>query len=188
MKRSAFLLVALLSGCVSAIDPKPSPLGRLSASWTSSAESVEMPLGVITSEGRLRDIVVMLPFLGKEEAFVVDTGAPSSWLSQEFCRMKGLVPGHKIKTAGIGGAAAIFQIVAIPEVDLGFAVLRDWHLSTGTIPRVENDNPRWIAAGKPPMVGLLGADVLHAFGAAIDYSKMTITFKKKPNKAPEPTP
>ena len=150
--------------------------------WSYHADALTKPLGYFTANGRPTDIVVLLPFLGTEESFMIDTGASTSWLFPDFCAKKGLVTsGPKIKGHGLGGVAVAFLTVLIPEVDFGFASVENWRVTVGAIPRVEEYNPKWQREGKRPIAGLIGSDLLFQLGAVIDYRNRTITFFKGPS-------
>lgn len=173
------LLVAILSGGCANRPPAPD-LSRAQAivRWTNRDDSVALPLGIIVENGLPTDIAVFLPFLGTEEAFVIDTGASRSWISPELCAAKDLAATETVKVTGLGGSKSVFRRTTAVRVDLGFAIVERWPLVVGTIPTIDRRNSHWRKTGQPVVVGLLGADLLHALEATIDYRQQEIRFRR----------
>lgn len=183
------LLIAILTGsCVTrpaAPDLSPAPAV---VRWTSSADTVALPLGVIVENGVPTDIAVFLPFLGTDEAFVIDTGASRSWISPELCDAKGLASTGEVKVTGLGDSKSVFRRTTAVSVDLGFAVVEQWPLIVGKIPTIARRNLHWRKKGQPVVAGLLGADLLHALEATIDYGQQQIRFRRPGSQADATAP
>lgn len=179
------LAVALWSAsCAMRPSSPATPTAPPIVRWTSDEDAVELPLAVIVEKGEPTDVAVFLPFLGTEEAFVIDTGANRSWISEELGLAKNLPTDGTVKALGLGNSKALFRKAVAPRIDLGFAVLERWTLTVGRIPSIDRRNVSWYKNGKPVIRGLIGADLLHALGATIDYREQKIRFRKPAANAP----
>ncbi len=186
---AAALLVAICaSGCVSRPPASSPPIGQPVVRWTSGKSTVALPLAVVTEDDAPTDLAVFLPFLGTEELFVIDTGASRTWISPELCLIKGLVATEDVIVQGLGSSKTVFKRTAATRVDLGFAVIEHWPLMVGKIPMIERRNSHWEREGLPVVRGLLGADLLHALGATIDYRERQIRFQRPGQGDRKPRP
>lgn len=177
---TALLVAICASGCMSRPPaPAPSPpIGQPVVRWTSIKSTVALPFGVVVEDGAPTDLAVSLTFLGTEEIFVIDTGASRSWISPDLCLAKGLIATEDVVVHGLGDSKTVFRRTTTLQVDLGFVVVERWPLMVGSIPTIERRNLHWQRKGHAVIRGLLGADLLHALGATIDYRQQQIRCRK----------
>ena len=136
-----------------------------------NAENV-MPL----VEGRLNGFPLRL---------VVDTGASHTCLDKvSLKRMAPLALSRKKKQAsdtetlkdtvmGVGGRRLSHTVCILPSLHIGELALHDYMVIAVRLHNV-NKMLHWI--GHPPIDGLLGCDVLQAYGAILDFSTGYLRF------------
>lgn len=189
MKRiPAAALAVVLASCAS--PPENDTLNRWSpptAIWNGN-ETATLPLDTVSLNGRVVFFGVELSIDGYRETFLVDSGSSSTSFTDEFLRiLKSKISGGQNGVVyGLGWSRKVNTIV-IDSLDLGFARLKRLEipnediLGTMFYRQVISKNGR-------PLAGIIGVDMLVALGASIDLGNSTITFRKMPNRPPDPTP
>jgi hypothetical protein len=102
---------------------------------------------------------------GKELAFIVDTGAAQTQVTEKVADELGLAKAGKPKTVSGVGCNTKAQPVKIDQ----------WSLDGHALPTTTGDASK-LALAKGELAGLLGSDVWSSFGSVqIDYANETLT-------------
>jgi hypothetical protein len=132
---------------------------------------------------RSAHITVACMLSGKAARFLVDTGAGGTCIDSGALEAYGLaLKGRSKKGGGVGSAS--MQLTTVSKHDLHLAGL---NLSRYTLHALDLSHVNaGLAADKvAPIVGVLGADILHDRQAVIDYGRQFIvlssTTPPKPN-------
>ncbi len=121
---------------------------------------------------RSAHITVVCVLAGKEVRFLVDTGAGGTCIDIGVLETFGLsLKGRSQKGVGVGSAPT--QLTAVAKHDLQLAGL---NLSRYTLHAIDlsHVNAGLAAEKVAPIVGVLGADILHDRQAVIDYGRRFI--------------
>lgn len=135
-------------------------VGPVTPSATPSPKPASIPLRVVKEAG---EALVLAPVTvkGKEYAFIVDTGASVTLVSESFAKEAGLEPnGKTLPITGIGGGSAA-----------RLADVSGWSLGKAELPTITVGIGISTFSPTAKIAGLLGSDVLSTFGkVTIDYS------------------
>lgn len=145
-----------------------------------SADYVVAPLKM----GSQNQLVVRTQINGKPAAFVVDTGAPISCMSEDRAAYYGLKPfsGSRKMPATVMANGRVHRVGLVGSWRLGAVELRDTPVILININEVERHND---SSGDTPVEGIIGLDILCGLGALIDYSGGDLYLKSSLEKNPE---
>jgi predicted aspartyl protease len=124
-----------------------------------------MDLEIVKRNGEAM-IIAPVEIQGKTYKFIVDTGATATLIDQAYAKKLGLKKTQQapIPVVGIGGSAKAY-----------LATISNWSIGRSKIP-TSTITVGDIGLGGGDLVGLLGSDVLSAFGRiSIDYDKQKAT-------------
>lgn len=139
-----------------------------------------IPLELIDIEGEGYHLLLMININGKEARMVLDTGASRTVFDtnciEEYISEPELKEEERLST-GVGSSSLksysiLFEKLKIGEIEIEnypIAVLDLQHITTsyGNI-------------GKGMVHGIVGGDLLHKFGAIIDYEKASLLLHNDP--------
>ncbi|WP_432138119.1 MULTISPECIES: retropepsin-like aspartic protease [unclassified Streptomyces] len=156
--------VLVAAGCVGG-----EPGGGASATSPAvTAGDRQIPLSVVENDGQ---VIVFVPVTIQGEGplrFVLDTGASASAVDDDVVRELGLPrTGERQAVTGVTGTRTV-PVVKVSEWKAG-----EVELDPAEVTVIDVDTPR----GAPGIQGLLGSDVLSAFGnVTVDYEHETLRF------------
>lgn len=117
-------------------------------------------------------ITVLARLTQKAALFVVDTGAGGTVIHNgALKRYKLELTGRLYKSAGMGVSGVQLTAVASHDLHVGLANLSGFKLHALDLSHVIEG---LVKANVPPIIGILGADVLHQRHAVIDYRRQCI--------------
>lgn len=139
------------------------------------------PALVPLSRERSAHITVTCTLSGKAARFIVDTGAGGTLIDCDALQAYGLTLKGRAKKAGGVGSASM-ELTAVSKHDLQLAGL---NLSRYTLHALDlsHVNAGLKAEKVAPIVGVLGADILHDRQAVIDYGRMCMVLSGTPRPA-----
>lgn len=99
---------------------------------------------------------------GQDASLLVDTGSDGGLLTEQGAMLLHLArdPSHRTLIQGTGGSSRTVRNVLLPDLEIGSLRLPGGSVPVGRLPA----EPRVM----PPVVGLLGADVLSHFDVELD--------------------
>lgn len=112
--------------------------------------------------------------------FLVDTGA-SNVLTPEAARTLGLTGAADIPVGGTGAAQAQGQLTTVRTLQLGAVRMTEQPFIVTSLPGMLQDR-----GGKPPIAGLVGAELLRRFPTIVDYGRSTLIFYRPGSTPPRP--
>lgn len=138
------------------------------------------PSHVLTPLTRERSAHIMVSCMlsGKAARFLVDTGAGGTCIDSGALEAYGLtLKGRSKKGGGVGNTS--MQLTAVSKHDLHLAGL---NLSRYTLLALDlsHVNAGLAAEKVAPIVGVLGADILHDRQAVIDYGRLCMVLCATP--------
>lgn len=155
----------------------PPPSDFRDAALLSDKDSAVVPFEL--ADGR---ICVQVSIEGhKPLPFLVDSGA-GNYLTPEAAHAFAIKGTGNIPLSGAGEGQENAHIAQVSSVHLGPVELRNQQFIVGPLPKFLQDR-----GGKPPIAGLLGAELLRRFPTTFDYQHQTLTFYR-PGTAFHPLP
>ncbi len=121
--------------------------------------------------------VVHVMLNGKPVTFLLDTGSDLTLIDIAAAKSFGIqlrdLPGRSRQVEGIGSKTQRIQLAT--GVDLNMAGHQIFTSFAGI--RLSGANAYFTTRGKTPLVGIIGADVMQAYGFVIDYEKNRVLFR-----------
>ncbi len=138
-------------------------VGPVSPSATAAPRPASIPLKILKEKGSTL-IIAPVTVKGTEYAFIVDTGASVTLLSDTFAKEAGIKPnGKTLPITGIGGGK---------EAQL--ADISGWFIGKAKLPTSTVGIATSTFSPTSKIAGLLGSDLLSTFGKiTIDYKNQT---------------
>lgn len=137
------------------------------------------PALVPLTRERSAHITVTCTLSGKAARFIVDTGAGGTCIDSAALEAFGLAVKKQSATTGGGVGSNAMQLSAVRKHDLQLAGL---NLSRYTLHALDlsHVNAGLRAEKVAPIVGVLGADILHDRQAVIDYGRQCMVLSSAP--------
>ena len=142
-----------------------------------------IPLQILTLEQQGYHILVEVKLFDKIHKMVVDTGASKTVLDKSMLIQAGMTETalitSNILSTGLGTNAMeshTFKLENFSIADWSCKPIEVAVLDLSTI------NYAYTQMGIPPIIGVLGGDILVQFGAIIDYKKRTLRLNKNRRK------
>ncbi len=159
MRRTFVSLLLALGLAACAIEPSQ-PLGQACA----PRAVAEVPLRNVRNF-----LMVPLAVNGREALFVVDTGAEASTITPQAVAALGLPRdgNHSTTLQGIAGSVRTHNAL-VSRLGIGTLVLNDVSFGVGAMPAFPGQ--------QPPVIGLLGADILSDYDVELDLPHGRMAF------------
>ncbi|WP_017258579.1 aspartyl protease family protein [Pedobacter arcticus] len=141
-------------------------------------EAFSLPLELIDLQGDGFHLLVDLLVFGQTFKAVLDTGASKSAFDMEI--VSGLAPEDQIihvpdhHAIGLGTTTMERYYVICPELKLGDLVIKDYEAPVFDLAAIKFAYEK---LELPPVIGVLGGDILKDYNAVIDYKKLTLTLR-----------
>ncbi len=135
------------------------------ASLAAAARAAPPPCAPLATAS-LRDVagflLVPVDLDGAAASVLIDTGSDAGLIDGGAVRALGLAPGtRRLATLeGTGGGGRAVPVVLVPRMLLGGLAIRNLPMPVGSLPEAPNVSP--------PVVGLIGGDLLGRFAVGID--------------------
>ena len=136
-----------------------------------------LPLELIDLEGDGFHLLVEVFVFGQSFKAVLDTGASKSAFDMEI--ISGLAPADQIvhvpdhHAIGLGTTTMERYYVICPELRLGKLVIKDYEAPVFDLSAIKFAYDK---LNLPPVIGVLGGDILKDYHAIINYKKLEISF------------
>lgn len=145
-----------------------------------------IPLEILSLHGDGYHLLVSVELFDHTFKMVVDTGASKTVFDRYTLINSGVLESDLLNTnimsSGLGTTSMESFTTRIPHFKIG-----DWELRkfTGAVLDLSTINYAYDQMGLPAVVGVLGGDILHTYGAVIDYKTSTLKLnkRKRPNKS-----
>jgi hypothetical protein len=136
----------------------------------------EIPLQLIDLQGDGFHLLVEIVVFGQIFKAVLDTGASKSAFDMEivsgFAKADQIihVPDHH--AIGLGTTTMERYYVICPELKLGNLIIENYEAPVFDLSAIKFAYEK---LNLPPVIGVLGGDILMEYNAVIDYKKLTLT-------------
>jgi hypothetical protein len=137
-----------------------------------------LPLELVDLQGDGFHLLVEVVVFGQIFNAVLDTGASKSAFDMEI--ISGLAPENQIvhmpdhHAIGLGTTTMERYYVICPELQLGDLVIKDYEAPVFDLSAIKF---AYSKLDLPPVIGVLGGDILKNYNAIIDYKKLILTLK-----------
>ncbi|ATP58998.1 hypothetical protein CPT03_22275 [Pedobacter ginsengisoli] len=137
---------------------------------------ISIPLILISLQDDGFHLLVEIVVFGQKLFAVVDTGASRSVFDKTFVKehLKELEHSEETQATTLFSTSSTLQAV-IPSVKIGSLVLKDYETVALDL---ETVNQAYENLGHPPIIGILGSDLLLKYQAVINYKKMKLYLYK----------
>jgi hypothetical protein len=141
-------------------------------------EAFSLPLELIDLQGDGFHLLVEVVVFGQTFKAVLDTGASKSAFDMEI--ISGLAPQDQIvhvpdhHAIGLGTTTMERYFVICPELKLGDLVIENYEAPVFDLSAIKFAYEK---LELPPVIGVLGGDILKDYNAIIDYKKLILTLK-----------
>ncbi len=136
----------------------------------------KLPLELIDLQGDGFHLLVEVFVFGQSFKAVLDTGASKTALDMEI--ISGLAPEDQIihvpdhHAIGLGTTTMERYFVVCPELKLGKLIIKDYEAPVFDLSAIKFAYDK---LDLPPVIGVLGGDILKDYNGIIDYKKLTLT-------------
>ena len=144
----------------------------------------KIPLETIRLQPDGFHILVEIELLRTKFNMVVDTGASKTVLDKETLLASGIDPATlqntDVLSTGLGTNTMESFFVHIPELRIN-----DWHIKNYdfAVLDLSSINNAYRQMKLQPVVGVLGGDILQAYGAVIDYKKSIMQLNNRKRRS-----
>lgn len=141
---------------------------------------VEIPLQIITLEDSGFHLLVEVSVLGRTFPAVLDTGASKTvWDKTVILSLLDdptALQQTSLLSTGLGTNTMESFAVTLPEIRLG-----DWKMGSQTwaVLDLAMINYAYSQLNIPPVLGVIGGDLLYPYGAIIDYRKQKLRLRQR---------
>ena len=139
---------------------------------------ISVPLILISLQDDGFHLLVEIVIFGKKLLAVVDTGASRSVFDKTFIKdhLKDLDHSEETQATTLFSTSSTLQAV-IPVLKIGRLVLKNYETVALDL---ETVNQAYEGLGHPPIIGILGSDLLLKYQAIINYKKMRLFLFREP--------
>jgi hypothetical protein len=133
---------------------------------------ISIPLILISLQDDGFHLLVEIVVFGQKLFAVVDTGASRSVFDKTFVKehLKELEHSEETQATTLFSTSSTLQAV-IPAIKIGSLVLKDYETVALDL---ETVNQAYENLGHPPIIGIIGSDLLLKYQAVINYKKMKL--------------
>lgn len=133
---------------------------------------ISIPLILISLQDDGFHLLVEIVVFGQKLFAVVDTGASRSVFDKTFVKehLKELEHSEETQATTLFSTSSTLQAV-IPAVKIGSLVVKDYETVALDL---ETVNQAYEGLGHPPIIGIIGSDLLLKYQAVINYKKMKL--------------
>lgn len=137
---------------------------------------ISIPLILISLQDDGFHLLVEIVVFGQKLFAVVDTGASRSVFDKAFLKdhLKELEHSEETQATTLFSTSSTLQAV-IPSVKIGSLTLKDYETVALDLEAV---NQAYEGLGHPPIIGIIGSDLLLKYQAVINYKKMKLFLYK----------
>nr|WP_294874534.1 retropepsin-like aspartic protease [uncultured Pedobacter sp.] len=137
---------------------------------------ISIPLILISLQDDGFHLLVEIVVFGQKLFAVVDTGASRSVFDKTFVKehLKELEHSEETQATTLFSTSSTLQAV-IPAIKIGSLVLKDYETVALDL---ETVNQAYENLGHPPIIGIIGSDLLLKYQAVINYKKMKLYLYK----------
>jgi len=137
---------------------------------------ISIPLILISLQDDGFHLLVEIVVFGQKLFAVVDTGASRSVFDKTFLKdhLKELEHSEETQATTLFSTSSTLQAV-IPSVKIGSLTLKDYETIALDLEAV---NQAYEGLGHPPIIGIIGSDLLLKYQAVINYKKMKLYLYK----------
>lgn len=137
---------------------------------------ISIPLILISLQDDGFHLLVEIVVFGQKLFAVVDTGASRSVFDKTFVKehLKELEHSEETQATTLFSTSSTLQAV-IPAVKIGSLVVKDYETVALDL---ETVNQAYEGLGHPPIIGIIGSDLLLKYQAVINYKKMKLYLYK----------
>lgn len=140
----------------------------------------KIPLEILNLQGDGYHILVNVELFGQTHKMVVDTGASKTVLDKTMLLNIGIQEEEMLHTdilsTGLGTNSMQSYSIIIPELRI-----MHWHTKkfNAAILDLSAINYAYEQMEFPPVIGILGGDILRRFAAKINYKDLTLTLNQR---------
>jgi hypothetical protein len=137
---------------------------------------ISIPLILISLQDDGFHLLVEIVVFGQKLFAVVDTGASRSVFDKTFVKehLKELEHSEETQATTLFSTSSTLQAV-IPAIKISSLVLKDYETVALDL---ETVNQAYENLGHPPIIGIIGSDLLLKYQAVINYKKMKLYLYK----------
>lgn len=138
--------------------------------------AISVPLTLINLQDDGFHLLVEIVVFGQKLLAVVDTGASRSVFDKSFIKnhIKDLEHTEESHATTLFTTSSTLQAI-IPEIKIGRLMLNDYETVALDLEAV---NLAYQGLGHPPIIAIIGGDLLLKYQAKIDYKKMKLFLYK----------
>ena len=138
--------------------------------------SISVPIKLVNLQDDGFHLLVEIVVFKQSVLAVLDTGASRSVFDEAFARQHigDLEPTIETEATTLFSTSSTFLIL-IPRIKIGRLKLKDYHAVALNLEAV---NLAYANLGLPPVVGIIGSDLLLKYGGVINYRKMKLYIKR----------
>lgn len=137
---------------------------------------ISIPLILISLQDDGFHLLVEIVVFGQKLFAVVDTGASRSVFDKTFLKdhLKELEHSEETQATTLFSTSSTLQ-ATIPSIKIGSLTLKEYETVALDLEAV---NQAYEGLGHPPIIGIIGSDLLLKYQAAINYKKMKMYLYK----------
>ncbi|NRF39816.1 retropepsin-like aspartic protease [Pedobacter foliorum] len=137
---------------------------------------ISIPLILISLQDDGFHLLVEIVVFGQKLFAVVDTGASRSVFDKTFLKdhLKDLEHSEETQATTLFSTSSTLQAV-IPAIKIGRLALKNYETVALDLEAV---NQAYEGLGHPPIIGIIGSDLLLKYQAVINYKKMKLYLYK----------
>ena len=137
---------------------------------------ISIPLILISLQDDGFHLLVEIVVFGQKLFAVVDTGASRSVFDKTFVKehLKELEHSEETQATTLFSTSSTLQAI-IPAIKIGSLLLKDYETVALDL---ETVNQAYENLGHPPIIGIIGSDLLLKYQAVINYKKMKLFLYK----------
>ncbi|HEX7366603.1 MAG TPA: aspartyl protease family protein [Pelobium sp.] len=141
-------------------------------------EAFVLPLELVDLQGDGFHLLVEVFVFGQIFNAVLDTGASKTAFDMEI--ISGLAPADQIihvpdhHAIGLGTTTMERYFVICPELKIGDLRINDYEAPVFDLSAIKFAYEK---LALPPVIGVLGGDILQGYNAIIDYKNLTLTLR-----------
>jgi hypothetical protein len=134
--------------------------------------TITVPLTLINLQDDGFHLLVETVVFGQKSFAVVDTGASRSVFDKTWLKnhLPELIHSQEVHATTLFTTSSTLQAV-IPKLKIGRLVLNDYETVALDL---EGVNEAYEGFGHPPVVGIIGSDLLLKYNAVINYKKLKL--------------
>ncbi|MEO5911496.1 MAG: aspartyl protease family protein [Pelobium sp.] len=151
-----------------------------SLSFGDGRDKAKIPLEVVDLQGDGFHLLVEVVVFGQTFKAVLDTGASKSAFDMEI--ISGYAPADQIihvpdqHAIGLGTTTMERYFVICPELKLGKLIIKDYEAPVFDLSAIKFAYEK---LGLPPVIGVIGGDILMDYDGVINYKKKSLTLSVK---------